>query len=361
MISTFAPKWASAPGATIQAILQERGLRVEYLAAALGGSTDDARALLEGRAAINAERANRLSQALGGSARFWLTREAEYSEDRLRLRAADWSSNLPLPSMRRLGWITGTRDWHEQIDQCLQFFGVLDFEEWMETYPPLVKSAHYRTSAAHENKEGATLVWFRAADISAPPEPVAPFRPEVLRSSLSEFRNLTRVSDPHRFVPELKRIAARSGLSIRVVPAPAGCRASGATRWNGTQPTIQLSARHLSDDHFWFTFFHELGHTLLHAEHRETFIDDDLDRDTTSKVEREADSFAESTILGGAQLEGLPTSGPRDIIRTAVLMGIGPGLLVGQLQHAGRIPPSKFNHLKRRYRWEGATLLARRA
>ena len=35
---------------------------------------------------------------------------------------------------------------------------------------------------------------------------------------------------------------------------------------------IILSFRYLSDDHFWFTFFHEIGHLLLHKEDL-TFID----------------------------------------------------------------------------------------
>ena len=28
---------------------------------------------------------------------------------------------------------------------------------------------------------------------------------------------------------------------------------------------LQLSFRYLSDDHFWFTFFHEAGHLILHS------------------------------------------------------------------------------------------------
>jgi hypothetical protein len=39
----------------------------------------------------------------------------------------------------------------------------------------------------------------------------------------------------------------------------------GATRWLGDRAAIQLSLRYKSNDHLWFTFFHEAGHILKHG------------------------------------------------------------------------------------------------
>ena len=36
---------------------------------------------------------------------------------------------------------------------------------------------------------------------------------------------------------------------------------------------IQLSARHKSDDHLWFSFFHEAAHVLLHSK-KSVFVDE---------------------------------------------------------------------------------------
>jgi HTH-type transcriptional regulator/antitoxin HigA len=33
-------------------------------------------------------------------------------------------------------------------------------------------------------------------------------------------------------------------------------------------------------------------------------------------------------------------------------VGISPGIVVGQLQHFGRIKRNHYNHLRRRYRWD---------
>ena len=40
------------------------------------------------------------------------------------------------------------------------------------------------------------------------------------------------------------------------------------------------------------------------------------------------------------------------ILRFARRIGVAPGLVVGQLQHRGRVAPDRLNWLKRRYEWE---------
>ncbi len=360
MSTGLAPRWASAPGETIRAILVERQLSIDYLAAALEAPLNEAEALLAGQATISAERAAQLSRALGASARFWLTREAEYAEDRTRVEAADWSGSLPLASMRRLGWIRATRDWRDEIDQCLGFFGVDDFEEWLDRYPKQTQNARYRTSTAHPNDDNATLVWFRAGDVEAGrSRPGRTFDAGALRKSVPALRALTRIGDPERFIPDLKRFTARCGLTVVVVPAPEGCRASGATRWENGTPIVQLSARYLSDDHFWFTFFHELGHVLAQDQRHQTYVDIDLDSGTHDHAESEADEFAESALLGGARLAEVRHDTPRNVVRTAVRLGVSPGILVGQLQHREILGREQLNGLKRRYRWEGERLVAK--
>lgn len=49
-------------------------------------------------------------------------------------------------------------------------------------------------------------------------------------------------------------------------------------RYTPTKAVIQLSLRHKTDDHLWFSFFHEAGHVLLHSK-KETFITGDPSAD----------------------------------------------------------------------------------
>ena len=85
-------------------------------------------------------------------------------------------------------------------------------------------------------------------------------------ADLPTIRRLTREKDPGQFIPRLKEACAARGVAVAIVRGPNGWRASGAARFlSPTKALIQLSFRYLSDDQFWFTFFHEAGHLLLHG------------------------------------------------------------------------------------------------
>src|SRR6185295_9752330 len=85
------------------------------------------------------------------------------------------------------------------------------------------------------------------------------------------------------------------GVAVVILRAPAGCRASGATRFLSPEKALlQLSFRYLTDDHFWFTFFHEAGHLLLHGE--AGFYLEGEDR-TSTIAEEEANEFAAAVLV----------------------------------------------------------------
>ena len=138
---------------------------------------------------------------------------------------------------------------------------------------------------------------------------------------------------------------------MAIVRAPRGCRASGATRFlSANKALLMLSFRYLSDDHFWFTFFHEGGHLLLHSE-KSLFLEGaDM---PSSREEEEANDFAARALIPlefQPLLAGL-NADARGVIRFARQVGVSPGIVVGQLQHLGRVDRGQLNGLKRRFRW----------
>lgn len=76
--SLFRSDWASPPGDTIADLIEERGWDPAAFAARLGIPPDEARALLAGTAPVTGALAGRLARLLGGSAAFWLEREAQF-------------------------------------------------------------------------------------------------------------------------------------------------------------------------------------------------------------------------------------------------------------------------------------------
>jgi len=150
--------------------------------------------------------------------------------------------------------------------------------------------------------------------------------------------------------PRMKQLCADAGVALVFVPELPKTRLSGATRWLSAEKALILqSLRHRKDDHFWFTFFHEAAHVLLHGK-RETFIDDE--DAVQSEKEDEANRFAADYLVPEADFVGLASETviSRAKVRTfAKRLGIAPGIVVGRLQHDGVIPFDWMNDLKRTF------------
>lgn len=349
----LATRWASPPGETIQVVMRERELAPKALADATGLTGNEFDKLLHGEISINLAIARSLSDCLGATPAFWLTREAQYRDDLDRVLADDWSQTLPLKQMSEFGWIEQPTSWKNRIAICLDYFGVPDVETWDATYAAQVENALFRTSHAFEHETNATAVWFRACELGANHVDVqAPFQRDRFKQALIDIRALTRKSDPRHFVPALTQACAAAGVRVAVVRPPKGCTASGATRMYNGCPLIALSGRHLSDDHFWFTFYHEAAHALTH-DLTTPFID--TEDNHTSRAEEEANQIATGLLLGDVSLKSRPRS-YRQIISIAQTAGVSPGIVVGQLQHQGLLGRNEHNSLKRWFAWNSTTL-----
>ena len=350
----FQPNWTSAPGDTILDILEERGLSQNDFALNMGQTLESARDLLNGRAAITIAVARRLASALGASVEFWMSRDYQYRQDIRRLNKTheDWLAQLPIGDMIKFGWLTPVPHPSEELDACLRFFGVSSVPAWNEKYSTWREQAVFRTSPSFDSRPAAVVAWLRQGEIEAERINCTDWNPSKFRDSLNDIRTLTREKDPQRFVPLLQTICAESGVAVSVVRAPNGCHASGAALFTSERKALMmLSFRYLTDDHFWFTFFHEAGHLLLHSDRR-IFLE--LSESQESVEEYEANEFSSSILIPSAYRNEVQSSArkTRDVMRLARKMGISPGIVVGQMQHLGHIEYSQLNSLKRRYRWQ---------
>ena len=116
-------------------------------------------------------------------------------------------------------------------------------------------------------------------------------------------------------------------------------------------PLIQLSLYGKTNDKFWFTFFHEAAHVLLHGGNKSArqsiFLDDPSSAHTDDPREHEANVWAGNWLIPADQAHMLPKLRSKAAVRAfAQQLGIHPGIVVGRLQHDGLIPPSWFNDLK---------------
>ncbi len=355
MSNNYNPDVVSPPGETLAEVLQERGMSPAQLGERLGRPEEAVHEIIHGKMPLTKSDAERLARTLRVPADFWLTRERQYrlfleeseAQGRRRTELA-WLKQVPLSQMIKRGWLSRAGDKSDQMRSLLAFFDVGSMEEWQRAW--MSPDAVFRRSPSFEGAPGAVAAWLRQGEIEARRIPCAPFNRKAFHSVLERARSLTRES-PGIFQPLLARRCAEAGVAIVFLPELPRCRVSGVTRWlSPAKAMIQLSLRYRSDDHLWFTFFHEAGHILLHGK-RDVFVEEEgIEED---EKEAQANRFAADSLIPPRQYQRLLTREPfskSKIKAFADEIGIAPGIVVGRLQHDGHLPYSHSNHLKQRFR-----------
>lgn len=357
--SEFKPNWASPPGDTIRDLQSEQCMPTDHLARALRLSVTATEDLIAGRIQIDTNIAIELERLFGASGAFWLRREEQFRADLERIEAEkrlklekEWVRQLPLRDMIRFGWISPPDGRDEAVESCLSFFGVPDVESWHRSYHREISAVAFRNHSRHESHPAAVAAWLRQAELSVSRLPCGPWDPDHFRALLTTIRGLTKLKRPVQFVPRLQNICAQAGVAVAVVRAPEGCRASGATKFlKDGRAHIVVSFRFRSDDQFWFTFFHEAGHVVLHDK-KALFLEDESE--STEIEEHQANQFSQDTLIPPprqCELHSVARN-VQGIVRLATSLGISPGIVVGQMQHRNILRMNQLNNLKRRYTWD---------
>jgi HTH-type transcriptional regulator/antitoxin HigA len=189
-----------------------------------------------------------------------------------------------------------------RLEQLLAFFGVSSVDTWDDVYADL--ACAFRTSKAYEAKPKALVAWLRLGEIAAQDIYCEPYDRKRLEAALPSLRELT-LQDAEVFRGQVRDICAACGVAVAFVPELPGSRASGVARWlTPAKALIQLSFRYRTDDHLWFTFFHEIAHVLRHGK-TDVWIEATSSADNPR--EAEADGFSRDTLIPRAEAKELPS------------------------------------------------------
>lgn len=350
----YLPDGVSLPGETLQEILDTRQMSQADLADRTGRPRKTINEIIKGRTAITPETALQLERVLGIPASFWNNLEQNYQaslarkeEDEALAATVEWLKEIPVKDLASRGWVARRQEPVEQLREVLNFFGVASPSEWKRIF--LAPQASFRHSPTFASAPGALAAWLRRGEIEAQSIRCESFDRGLFQAALGEARALT-MKRPESFRPELVRLCARAGVAVVFVRELPKCRVGGATRWlSPAKALIQLSLRYKTNDHLWFSFFHEAGHIVLHGK-RLIFLEAGKASDVPE--EREANEFASELLVPRAALAELrgPSRANRlsaDLVKGfAEKYGVAPGIVVGRLQHEGWIPRTHLNALK---------------
>jgi addiction module HigA family antidote len=355
--SQFEPNYFSPPGDTLAETIEALGMTQVDLAMRLGVTPKHVNQLMSGKAPITSETALHLEHITGVPASFWMNREKNYREALARQeeleelsKHAVWLKDFPLKEMIQRGWIAPCKEKAPQIREMLRFFKVATPKAWEAKYKDM--AFQFRRSSKKECRREPLSVWLQAGENMAVSMETAPYDAEGFHRALMQSREWSMLP-PAEFTDRLKTSFARHGVVILFVPEFKGMPVSGVTRWlTPHKALMQVSLRFKTNDHLWFTIFHEAGHILKHAK-KQIFLE--CGPGSNEDWEREADAFAANTLIPPAEFSAFTASTPiltrKAIEAFAGKVGIASGIVVGRLQHEGRVPYSWGRELKITYKW----------
>ena len=357
----YHPDYVMPLGDTLLETLEATGMPQSKLAKHMNLPVRTITEIVQAKTAITTEMASQLEQVLRIPASFWLNRERRYQESLTRLAKdhrlkgwVEWLSQIPIEEMMRRGWIPTCTDKSQQVFEALKFFGIACPDAWQAMFVEW-QMARYRQSATLQSHLGAVSTWLRQGELESQKiDYIASYNAEAFRDALNSIRALT-TQPVNTFQQELVRLCANAGVAVVFVPGFPNTGIWGATQWLAStegKALIELTLGYQTDDHLWFTFFHEAGHILLHGK-PQVFLE--IDDKYQEKEEYDADTFASNILIPPTQWQQFIAQGSyrskTGIEEFAKKVGIAPGIVVGRLQHESLLPHDHCNDLKRHLEW----------
>jgi addiction module HigA family antidote len=351
----YTPQDRTPPGDTLAETLDALGMTQVELADRVGLSRKTINQIIQGIAPITAETAVKLETALGTPAAFWLNLDANYQEFLARKtqqqqfeKKIAWLKRIPYKEMVEKKWIPMCDELAGTVRVALAFFGVASPDRWEACWTKF--TVRFRKSKLACDELGIVSAWLRKGELDAQTIKTQPFNAQKFMAALKQIRALTK-TNPDVFQPKMRQLCAEAGVALVFTPELKKLRVSGATYWlTKDKALIQLSLLYKSDDHFWFTFFHEARHVLQEIKNG-VFVEGIKDND---EAEEDANDFAADFIVPKDQYTafvGEADFRAMNVTGFAEGLGIAPGILVGRLQHDRAIGFDRLNGLKRKFVW----------
>lgn len=345
-----------APGEYIREELDARGWSQLDLADILGRPPQAVNEIINGKRSITPDTARSLGEAFGTSAQLWMNLESAYQLARLDApqggvqRKAKLYQFAPVGELQKRGWIEKTSNLDVLETQVLNFYSIKSLDEPIKFLHAARKSTDYGSLTSSQRawlcrvKRMAHAVQVNALYAGSGKTRVMLEELSRLKAAPEEARNVSKV-------------LASYGVRFLVLEPLASSKIDGVCLWlSPKEPVIAVSLRYDRIDWFWHTLMHECKHLINRDGLEAPTVDTQLvgsDAQPPAEknpTEAEADRFAAHFLIDPVEMASFisrvhPLYSRTKIAGFAKRIGVHPGIVVGQLQHQGRIPYSHSRNM----------------
>lgn len=343
----YIPQTVSHPGETLDEKLEEMNMGPKEFAVRTAKPEKTIIAIIKGESSITADMAVQFESVTKIPAHFWLNSQRAYDEcvarnkrDEMLAQSEEWARKFPLSTMIKEGWLaTSSSNIKDKTAALLSFFSISTPAAWEDYYCNQMLKVGFRISLKNTKEPYAISAWLRKGEIQAAEIEAPVYSEKTFKEILPKIKTVMAIQ-PSDFFSQLQSLCLEAGVKVVFTPCLPKAPINGSTRWLNDTPLIQLTDRYKRNDVFWFTFFHEAGHILLHGK-KEIFLENIDYPDKLTKKELEADDFAVKWTFSENEEKEVLEAESLDIemIRSfAEKFNTHPAIILGRFQHKKFLP-----------------------
>ena len=350
------------PGEYLEEIIEDLGMSQSELSNRLGRPVQAINEIIKGKKSITSVTALELEDVLGVPSHIWIGLESEYQivlakqeEFKQMEEESKLVPDFPYADLVKLNFVKATRKAVERVDELKRFFNVAKLVQiqHVKAYQPAFRVSNHN-NISHE----AIATWIQAGMIKAKAIESKVFDKKKLKEYLPRLKDLMNLDDINKCIINMQALLAECGVAFVMLPHFKRTRVNGATFWldDKNKAVVMMSIRGGYSDIFWFSFFHEIAHILLHNK-REIFLEDGCDDPALEKQENEANEFSKDFLIPRKDFEKFVEE--NNFTKARILeftneLNIKPSILIGRLMHEKLIPFNDFrlNGLRDQYKWK---------
>lgn len=338
----YFPKSSPHPGESLGEKLEEMQMGPKEFALRTAKPEKTIIAILKGKSSITPDMAVQFENVTKILAHFWMNHQRSYDEYIAREKnmasielSASWAKKFPLKEMIDKSWLPQVSKTQEITIEMLKFFGFSNHDAWEDYYFNQKLKVNFRISLAHTKEPYAISAWLRKGELQAAEMEATAYSEKQFKEVLPKLKSIM-AQQPDDFIEQIQSICLKVGVKVVFTPHLNKAPISGCTRWLNNTPLIQLSDRYMRNDIFWFSFFHGVGHILLHGK-KDVFMEKLEYSDKDHDKEHQADEFAVKWLLSKEEEAEILCSAPlplqADVLSYyAKKFKTHPAIIIGRLQ-----------------------------
>lgn len=348
------PFRAVHPAEIIKDEIKARSMTQKELAERMGMQAPNVTRLLKGEN-ITASIAQKLEDALGIPADFWMRLQTQYDRDVKDIAVRDenekaaivaenmLSSTLNLAELYKRLKISAVLYVQEKLQKLEEFLGFRPLEIRNQEFAQKL-SYNYKKSDKSEVDEKNQTTWLTLAYIesrsNAPKVQFSQGNAQIAAHDIA-----VRVHSGELRESEIRDVLNRYGIAYSVVPKLDKTPIDAASMKVGEHPAIITTHRFNDMSRLVFNVLHELGHIEKHMYNdiNEVFVSGDS-YSIDSPKEREANLFAQNMLISQKLWDTMMSSGP--------INGLRFGNIVDQLRLLSAENNLDFNIVVWRWKYE---------